>query len=413
MKQVLIFISLFFFGLALYSIPEFGERENLGKIVNDEIDECSGLVESIKNRGVLWTHNDSGGENRIFAIGDDGSNKGVFYLKGVENRDWEDIELGPGPEEGVDYIYIADIGDNLGQYNKKYIYRIAEPSIPINQYDIIDTLNDASTITFTYPDGDRDAETLMLDPITKDIFILSKRDSQIRLYRLPYPHTTSDIIEAELANVLTFPVDPEEDKPYNYITSGDISLDGSEIIVKTYSNIFYWERGLGMSITETLSEIQPLFLPFNRTIDESQGEAICWNNYNDKGYFTLSEEKIVVNNIELNFPAQLYYYPRIVPVSTAKTSIPDAFILKQNFPNPFNPNTFIEYEIPSGQFVELTVFDKTGERITRLINHYQTAGKHQVEFNTSSLDFSITSGIYYYTIQYDGKSQTKSMVLIK
>ena len=49
--------------------------------------------------GILWTHNDAGGENRIFAIDSNGISRGTYYLNGIENRDWEDIAVGPGPIE--------------------------------------------------------------------------------------------------------------------------------------------------------------------------------------------------------------------------------------------------------------------------------------------------------------------------
>ena len=48
-------------------------------------------------------------------------------LAGVENRDWEDIAVGPGPDASKSYVYVADIGDNEGQYQYKYIYRFEEP----------------------------------------------------------------------------------------------------------------------------------------------------------------------------------------------------------------------------------------------------------------------------------------------
>jgi hypothetical protein len=89
------------------------------------------------------------------------------------------------------------------------------------------------------------------------------------------------------------------------------------------------------------------------------------------------------------------------------------FKLNQNFPNPFNPETIIEYDLPYARFVELTVYDKTGEKIADLVEQYQNAGHYKVKFDASSLDVKLSSGIYFYRINFGGEIETKSMVFIK
>ena len=105
------------------------QRIDLGEIENDEILEASGIASSRFNQNILWTHNDSGDENRIFAMDINGNHVGEFFLNNVENRDWEDIAIGPGPIEGVDYIFVGDIGDNRSENDIKHIYRFAEPQV--------------------------------------------------------------------------------------------------------------------------------------------------------------------------------------------------------------------------------------------------------------------------------------------
>ena len=86
MKILSAIIILFFAFLykTQNNIPSFGERTELGEIQNDYIDEASGLVASLKNKGVLWTHNDSGCENRIILIIDESTLKRVcMSLRGV------------------------------------------------------------------------------------------------------------------------------------------------------------------------------------------------------------------------------------------------------------------------------------------------------------------------------------------
>jgi len=394
--------------------PTFGRKMILGVVVNDKIDEASGIVASSKNKGVLWTHNDSGNKNRIFALDTNGNDLGIFYLDGIENRDWEDIAIGPGPVDGLTYLYIGDIGDNDKQYNSKFIYRIEEPIVNIGQSFVDSTIADISTITLLYPDENRDAETLLIDPLTKDLFILSKRNTNIRLYKATYPQSTNEIINMELEVKLNFPKDPEVNEPFNYITAGEISSDGKEIIVKTYEDIYYWSRDENESITQAMSKI-PLGLPYEK---EPQGEAICWKPNDDKGYYTLSEEEITVDSVEFTFPAILYYYPRTSLVDVEKnTNIPKVFSLEQNFPNPFNPVTTINYSIPAvtdAKFASTTntvlkVYDPIGNEVTILVYENKSAGKYSVTFNANNLP----SGVYYYQIKVGNYSATKKMLLLK
>jgi len=405
---VLTTLSFIFIYNPYINPPNFGEQVNLGEIENDDIVEASGIVASTKNSGVLWAHNDSGNENRIFAIDTAGNSLGTYYLKGITNRDWEDIAIGSGPDETKTYLYI---GDNNSNNDIKYIYRILEPTISVGQTNIVDTIQQVSVISFSYPDDNRDAEILMFDPITKSIYVIGKRDSKIRVYKLSFPQSTSSNTEAELVTNITLERDPEEDTPNNYLTAGDISTDGKEIVIKSYNSVFYWAREDGVSIEQALETI-PSMLPYNT---EPQGEALCWNPIADKGYYTLSEEIIFLNGFEFVFPAQLYYYPRELTVGNLDEN-PQiiSFSLEQNYPNPFNPITTIKYSVPnvethSHASQQLVVYDILGKEVVTLVNKIQKPGNYQVSFNSKEL----SNGIYYYQLKVDNFIQTKKMVLLK
>jgi len=284
-----------------FSFPKeiFGIKQDWGEIEYSKIDEASGLVVSRQNLNIFWTHNDSGDKNRIYAFNDKGKHVGVLYIKGIKGRDWEDIAIGPGPVKDKDYLYIGNIGDNLSQFNVKYIYRILEPTIDHNNIPFEKEIKEVDMISFEYEDGRCDAETLIVDPETNDIFILSKREDNIKIYILPYPQNTSKIITAKLIGNHDFY--PEfEDFDIGRITAGDISKDGNELLIKSYINVFYFNRIENQSIDEIIVNNKSLLVNYDF---EPQGEAICWHN-EGFGYFTLSEEK---NNI----PAHLYFYPRL------------------------------------------------------------------------------------------------------
>ncbi len=83
--------------------------------------------------------------------------------------------------------------------------------------------------------------------------------------------------------------------------------------------------------------------------------------------------------------------------------------LFSNFPNPFNPSTQIEFQIPKDGFVNLTVYNSLGQKITELVNSNLSIGKYNVEFNADNLP----SGLYIYKLQAGEFSSVKKMMLTK
>jgi len=96
--------------------------------------------------------------------------------------------------------------------------------------------------------------------------------------------------------------------------------------------------------------------------------------------------------------------------------IPKEFKLEQNFPNPFNPETKIIYQIPKDGLVTLIIYDILGREVRTLVNRQQkTVGRYEVEFNGKEL----SSGMYFYKLEvsnlFNGKSfiDVKKMILLK
>ncbi len=86
-----------------------------------------------------------------------------------------------------------------------------------------------------------------------------------------------------------------------------------------------------------------------------------------------------------------------------------SFYLSNNYPNPFNPSTKIEFSIPNNGFVSLKVYNILGQVISTLVNSKVSMGYHQVEFNSDRL----SSGIYFYVLTFNGFNQIKKMMLLK
>jgi photosystem II stability/assembly factor-like uncharacterized protein len=112
--------------------------------------------------------------------------------------------------------------------------------------------------------------------------------------------------------------------------------------------------------------------------------------------------------------SEIYKGVPTVDVKLVDSNLPNKFILKANYPNPFNPSTKIKYSIPvinslSSSNVTLKVYNLLGEEVATLVNEAQQSGTYEVEFNASKL----TSGVYIYKLQNAGFSQSRKMLLIK
>lgn len=250
-------------------------------IKNPDLEEISGLAFSKKHSNLIYVHTDSGGEAAVYLLDSLGNELGKIELEGVKNRDWEDIAVGPGPE-GRSFIFVAEIGDNAAIHGEIFIYRFPEP-ISVVPFSSVKP----EVLRLTYPGGARDAETLLVDPITGDLFIVSKRDEKNTLYRIPQSAFSKEKVELEKLHSLDF----------TSAVAGDISRDGSKILIKNYFAIYFWERQGGESIAQALQRA-PKRLPY---VPEPQGEAIGFNP-NGNSFFTISEKRFNISPTVYRFP---------------------------------------------------------------------------------------------------------------
>jgi hypothetical protein len=95
-----------------------------------------------------------------------------------------------------------------------------------------------------------------------------------------------------------------------------------------------------------------------------------------------------------------------VPISVTPTA---EFILQNNYPNPFNPITIIQYQIPEVGLVSLQVFDILGNEVATLVNEEKPGGTYEVQFDASNL----SSGVYFYRLRAGSFTEIKKMVLLR
>ncbi|MFE3583772.1 hypothetical protein, partial [Streptomyces vinaceus] len=152
--------------------------------------ELSGLAMSRKHPGIFYAVNDSGNTNQVFAVdctGATGQLKATYTLSGVGNTDWEGLAIGKDAA-GLPVVLVGDIGDNFSGRAEILVHSFAEP----------DQLANATvtpvTYAFTYADGRHDAESLLADPGTGQLYVASKLIGAAgQLYKAPLPPQTGRV----------------------------------------------------------------------------------------------------------------------------------------------------------------------------------------------------------------------------
>ncbi|MFI0409871.1 hypothetical protein [Actinomadura sp. 3N508] len=205
--------------VCVFAPPASGSArgEQIAFTIDDpRITESSGLAASTRHPGIVYTHNDSGGVPKIYALDAGGRVRAVLTFAGAGARDWEGIALGKD-ERGRPAIFAADIGDNLGgAWPYVTVYRIREPAQIRSQ-----TLR-ATTFKIKYADGPRNAETFMINPRTNRVYIASKLFGG-KVYEGPAKLRTSGY------NVVRKVADAPA-----MATDGAFSPDGRTCVIRSY-----------------------------------------------------------------------------------------------------------------------------------------------------------------------------------
>jgi hypothetical protein len=243
-----------------------------GTVDAAEATELSGLVLSHTQAGVLWAHNDSGDRARVFALRTDGRLMGSLDVPGAEAVDWEDLAIGPGGD-----LLIGDIGDNGSARASIDVYRVPEPRQPA----VGGVTAPATRLRLRYPDGPHDAETLLADPRTGELVVITKRlDGRSAIFTTRVPERGVPA-QATLRGrgTLGFGFG-------GLATAGDVSADGRTVVVRTYSGFSVWTRRPGTSLAATLRRT-----PCSGRVSlmpEGQGEALALTR-SGRSFFTVPE----------------------------------------------------------------------------------------------------------------------------
>lgn len=263
------FLVFSIFLLATNPVKQFFNSQRvLATIDDDRLMEASGIEESHLNPGYFWTHNDSDSEPIVYLIDGKGAIKMEVELKGIENRDWEEIVT--VKKDGKSFIYIAEIGDNKAIHESVSLIRIEEPKLSAKKKITI-SADKMEIMHFQYAEGARDAEAVLFDYNHDEFVLVTKREKNAMVYSFPFAK-----------NDLPITIDSKGTLPVRLFTAADMNEEG-EILLKHYGAIYYWEQSTESAIERILAwnPIQIDYTP------EPQGEAICWYNGD---FYTISEK---------------------------------------------------------------------------------------------------------------------------
>lgn len=210
-------------------------------IEDPRIREASGLARSPRHQGVLYTHNDKGTASTVYAVDSSGT-RAVLMLNEASALDWEDIASTPDGQ-----LWVGDIGDAEGVRPSISVHVVEEPEI-LSSGTLAST-----TYQVRYPDGQHNAEALLVHPSTHRVYIVTKDEQGGMVYRAPARLTPGEV------NTLR----PVMEAPPN-VSAGDFSPDGRSLVLRSQSYAYFYPTLDGQPITERMPE-QP------------QGEAITFD----------------------------------------------------------------------------------------------------------------------------------------
>jgi endoglucanase len=161
-------------------------------------------------------------------------------------------------------------------------------------------------------------------------------------------------------------------------------------------------------------EWQHLQIPLKNFTEHGSWDNNAWNDprglfdWKNIDRFEIVSEQMKLTTNQLWFDEIKIIDPNAVSVAEIK-SLPSAFELEQNYPNPCNPSTLIRYHVPSSGFVTLILYDLLGRQVSVLVDNTIEAGSHEVTFNGSHLP----SGVYFYRLTAGSFTSIKKMLLVK
>ncbi len=195
--------------------------------------------------------------------------------------------------------------------------------------------------------------------------------------------------------------------PYFLYEKENLSLNALKYFYRVYGGSLWGDFGFKDAFNVSKFWFNDDYLAID------QGPIICMiENYRSQLLWNLF---MADPDVKATLPKIPFFFSQDPSDVVDEKNIPSEFILKGNYPNPFNPSTVISYELEKQNYVQLKVYDTLGREIATLVNEEQQPGDHSITFDTAKLSNGnkLTSGVYFYRIQAGKNSATGKMVLQK
>lgn len=328
MNRILFIIFLLLSAVSLSGHPAASQQSKKGwfygpvKVGNLPIAyvELSGLATAQRqeNKNYIWAIEDGANPHIIAINRATAANAGKWVLTGASVSDVE--ECGSVRRGGIAYVYLLDTGDNANARATFKVFRVKEPVVTGSDGTLASG-TDWEEIVCAFPGGNipthKDVEAAIVDPLTGDLFIITKRITPTLCYKLSWAASYTG------TQTLTYMGALSADATFNtlsttpsgndgYATGGCISPNGTEILVRSYDKVSRFSRNPSTQTVYDALATTPTQMPCAtgtkasgfkavQTNAEPQGEAICFDS-SGLYYYTCSEYVTTHGGTSTNYP---------------------------------------------------------------------------------------------------------------
>jgi hypothetical protein len=242
------------------SLDPAAPAPQVDRIVTDaRIKEASGLASSVAHAGVVWTHQDSGNPAQVFAVDVRGATAAVVSLRGVRPTDWESMAM-TRDSSGRWMLAVGDIGDNNLRRPEVQVLLFREPGQLRNA-----RVRVQRTLRLRYPDGAADAETLVADPRTQRLYVVTKGLLGGDIYAVPqqaWPDGSDATAQSRV-----WPLTLVAHVDMSLVTDGAFLPDG-RLVLRNYGSMTVYDDPT--KANGTMVPQSSMVLP-----EEPQGESVA------------------------------------------------------------------------------------------------------------------------------------------
>jgi len=393
---------------SLTTFHEYGSAmDGVGDLNHDNCDDFAvGANRYNNNWGNVWVY--SGKDGAL--LFDTYSIHAVRERTGIAVAGLGDTDGDGGPDIGVGAIWAEGPGDPTNDVNYRgavYVWRCAYPGVECYQGSDFDgdQWNDScDNCPYTYNPGQEDADSNGIGDVCETSQTVTAGIDQ-----------TVDLLAAQSSISLTFEVVDQAGDVDMSVSTGGPAVGQDFVLVPSDPPKYY-----DISTDALFSGNITITISYDDTgLSPEEESRIALLHYDQGGWVDITQ----VLDTALNFvqgvttslsPFVTSVAPTPVAVDDEDSPRPMRFDLSQNFPNPFNPVTRIEYSLARPGDVSIEIFNALGQHVRNLVSSKHSAGTYSVTWDgTDARGESVGTGVYFYRLSSDDLVLTRKMLLLK